>query len=43
VAWYYKALCLKELGDLSGAQRCCKRSIEIDPTYVEARELSQIL
>jgi tetratricopeptide (TPR) repeat protein len=43
VAWYHKALCLKELGDLSGAQRCCKRSLEIDPSYVEARELSQIL
>jgi Flp pilus assembly protein TadD len=43
VAWYHKALCLKELGDLNGAQRCCKRALEIDPNYVEARELSQIL
>ena len=43
VAWYYKALCLKELGDLNGAQRCCKRALDIDPNYPEARELSQIL
>ncbi len=42
-AWFYKAVCLKELGDLSGAQRCCRRALEIDPTYAEARELSQIL
>ena len=43
LAWYHKALCLKELGDLNGAQRCCRRALEIDPNYVEARELSQIL
>jgi tetratricopeptide (TPR) repeat protein len=43
VAWYHKALCLKELSDLNGAQRCCKRALEIDPNYLEARELSQIL
>jgi len=43
VAWYYKAVCLKELGDLNGAQRCCKRALDIDPNYTEARELSQIL
>jgi tetratricopeptide (TPR) repeat protein len=43
VAWYHKALCLKELGDLNGAQRCCRRALEIDPNYAEARELSQIL
>jgi len=43
VAWYNKALCLKELGDLNGAQRCCRRALEIDPNYIEARELSQIL
>jgi tetratricopeptide (TPR) repeat protein len=43
MAWYHKALCLKELGDLNGAQRCCRRALEIDPNYVEARDLSQIL
>jgi tetratricopeptide (TPR) repeat protein len=43
VAWYHKALCLKELGDGNGAQRCCKRALEIDPSYAEARELMQIL
>jgi tetratricopeptide (TPR) repeat protein len=43
VAWYHKALCLKELGDLNGAQRCCRRALDIDANYVEARELSQIL
>jgi tetratricopeptide (TPR) repeat protein len=43
LAWFYKAVCLKELGDLNGAQRCCKRALEIDPTYAEARELAQIL
>jgi tetratricopeptide (TPR) repeat protein len=43
VAWYYKALCLKELGDLSGAQRCVRRALDIDPNYAEARELSQVL
>jgi hypothetical protein len=43
VAWYHKALCLKELGDLSGAQRCCRRALEIDANYTEARDLSQIL
>jgi tetratricopeptide (TPR) repeat protein len=43
VAWYHKALCLKELGDVNGAQRCCRRALEIDPNYMEARELSQIL
>jgi tetratricopeptide (TPR) repeat protein len=43
VAWYHKALCLKDLGDLNGAQRCCRRALEIDPNYAEARELSQIL
>jgi tetratricopeptide (TPR) repeat protein len=43
IAWYYKALCLKELGDLSGAQRCCRRALDIDATYPEARDLSQIL
>jgi len=42
-AWYYKAVCLKELGDLNGAQRCCKRALEIDPSYAEARELMQVL
>jgi len=34
---------IKELGDLNGAQRCCRRALEIDPNYAEARELSQIL
>jgi tetratricopeptide (TPR) repeat protein len=43
IAWYRKALCLKELGDMSGAQRCCRRALEIDPAFAEARELSQIL
>ena len=43
IAWYYKALCLKELGDLSGAQRCCRRALDIDSNYAEARDLSQIL
>jgi tetratricopeptide (TPR) repeat protein len=43
VAWYYKALCLKELGDVSGAQRCVRRALEVDPNYAEARELSQVL
>jgi tetratricopeptide (TPR) repeat protein len=43
VAWYRKALCLKELGDMNGAQRCCRRALEIDPAFAEARELSQIL
>lgn len=43
VAWLHKALCLKELGDVNGAQRCCRRALEIDPTYAEARDLSQIL
>lgn len=43
LAWYQKALCLKELGDLNGAQRCCRRALDIDPNYAEARELSQIL
>jgi tetratricopeptide (TPR) repeat protein len=43
VAWHYKALCLKELGDLNGAQRCCRRALDIDPNYIEARELSQII
>ncbi|RPI09209.1 MAG: tetratricopeptide repeat protein [Zetaproteobacteria bacterium] len=43
VAWYQKALCLKDLGDLNGAQRCCRRALDIDANYVEARELSQIL
>jgi tetratricopeptide (TPR) repeat protein len=43
VAWHHKALCLKELGDVNGAQRCCRRALEIDPNYAEARELSQIL
>jgi tetratricopeptide (TPR) repeat protein len=43
VAWHHKALCLKELGDVNGAQRCCRRALEIDPNYPEARELSQIL
>jgi tetratricopeptide (TPR) repeat protein len=43
VAWYYKALCLKELGDLSGAQRCVRRALDIDPNYAEARDLSQVL
>jgi tetratricopeptide (TPR) repeat protein len=43
LAWYHKAVCLKELGDLNGAQRCCKRALEIDPNYAEARELMQVL
>jgi len=29
---------LKELGDTTGAMRCCKRAIELDPAYSEARE-----
>jgi hypothetical protein len=36
-------LCLKELGDLSGAQRCCRRALDIDANYLEARDLSQVL
>jgi tetratricopeptide (TPR) repeat protein len=43
IAWYRKALCLKDLGDMSGAQRCCRRALEIDPAFAEARELSQLL
>jgi len=37
-AWYHKAVGLKELGDTTGAMRCCKRAIELDPAYSEARE-----
>jgi tetratricopeptide (TPR) repeat protein len=43
LAWLQKAVCLKELGDMSGAQRCCRRAVEIDPNHAEARELLQIL
>lgn len=43
LAWLQKAICLKELGDTSGAQRCCRRALDIDPDYVEARDLMQIL
>jgi tetratricopeptide (TPR) repeat protein len=42
-AWYYKAICLKELGDTTGALRCCKRAIELDPAFTEAREYLQSL
>jgi len=38
-----QGLCLKELGDINGAQRCCKRALEIDPSYPEARDLMQLL
>ncbi len=40
-AWFHKAVCLKELGDATGAMRCCKRAIELDPAYSEAREYLQ--
>ena len=39
VAWYHKALCLKELGDLSGAQRCCRRALDIDANYTRGAGL----
>ena len=42
-AWFHKAVCLKELGDTTGAMRCCKRAIELDPAYTEAREYLQTL
>ncbi len=42
-AWFYKALCLKELGDTTGAVRCGKRALEIDPHYTEARDLLRTL
>lgn len=42
-AWFHKAVCLKELGDATGAMRCCKRAIELDPAYTEAREYLQTL
>jgi len=37
-AWFHKAICLKGLGDAQGALRCCRRALEIDPTYREAKE-----
>jgi len=43
LAWLQKAVCLKELGDVTGAQRCCRRAVEIDPQHTEARDLLQIL
>ena len=27
------------IGDINGAQRCCKRALEIDANYPEARDL----
>ncbi len=42
-AWFHKAVCLKELGDTTGAMRCCKRAIELDPAYTEARDYLQTL
>ena len=42
-AWFHKAVCLKELGDTTGAMRCCKRAIELDPAYTEAREYLETL
>lgn len=36
--WLHKAICLKGLGDSQGALRCCRRALEIDPTYQEAKE-----
>lgn len=43
LAWLQKAICLRELGDPSGAQRCCRRALEIDPSHTEARDLLQVL
>ncbi len=43
LAWLQKAICLKELGDATGAQRCCRRALEIDPSFAEARDFLQIL
>jgi hypothetical protein len=40
-AWFHKALCLRELGDPTGALRCAKRALELDPAYTEAREFLQ--
>jgi len=42
-AWLHKAICLKELRDAHGALRCCKRSLEIDPAYQEAKAFLRIL